>query len=90
MFIASGSNVCGIAKQCVCGWYQAQANSWGWEFLLQTLAVFLSGSGAGLLAAGIHTPLPCMLHTQGMGFGATGALLPYMFGGPKSKSLFNN
>lgn len=90
MFIASGSNVCGITKQCVCGWYRAQGNSWGWEFLLQALAVFLSASGADLLAAGIHTPLPFMLQTQSMGFGATGALLPYVFGGPKSNGLFNS
>lgn len=83
MFIASGSNVCGITKQCVCGWYRAKGNSQEWEFLLQPLAVFVSGSGADLLAAGTHAPFSWMLHTQDTSFGATGALLPYMSGGHK-------
>lgn len=74
----------------MCLWVVPSTGKREWEFLLQPLAVFVSGSGADPLAAGPHAPLPWMLHTQGMSFGATGALLPYMFGGHERKGLFNN
>lgn len=87
VLIAAGSNVCGITKEKTCLW--AQEPSWGRESPLQPLAVLLAGSGANLLVADPNIALPWMLRTQGMDFEATWALLPHTFGGPKSKSLFN-
>lgn len=48
----------------------------------------LSGSEADLLCYQHCTALH--VTDTGHGFGATGALLPYMFGGPKSKGLFRH
>lgn len=61
---------------------RSTGNSWGWEFLLQPLAAYSSGAD---LAAGVNIPLPWMSPTLNVGFGATGALVPYIFGGPKKQ-----